>query len=51
MPAGERVYTGFEILQQENFQHNEPLSLCRLRSGKRVLLCCPAWRRSRALRL
>ncbi len=34
MPAGERVYTGFETLQQENFQHSEPLSLCRLRSRK-----------------
>ncbi|PYX73966.1 MAG: hypothetical protein DMG78_07625 [Acidobacteria bacterium] len=34
MPAGERVYTGLEILQQENFQHSEPLSLCRLRSRK-----------------
>ena len=34
MPAGERVYTGFEILLQENFQHSEPLSLCRLRSRK-----------------
>jgi predicted short-subunit dehydrogenase-like oxidoreductase (DUF2520 family) len=34
MPAGERVYTGFEIVQQEYFQHSKRLSLCGVRSRK-----------------
>ena len=34
MPAGERVYTGFEILQQENVQYSEQLSVCGVRLRK-----------------
>jgi predicted short-subunit dehydrogenase-like oxidoreductase (DUF2520 family) len=30
MPAGERVYSGFEILQQETFQHSAGLYVCAL---------------------
>jgi predicted short-subunit dehydrogenase-like oxidoreductase (DUF2520 family) len=34
MPAGERVYTGFEILQREKFQHNRRMSRCGVLSRK-----------------